>query len=114
MVAVETKKGVELRVIDPSLFSAPVPVKTWTDKMLPNKALQDKVELYMTDRFVMNPLRGESLKSIQEDPSRGRWHVAETVMAELELESRRQELDEAGQLNEFIRKKKQESQEVER
>lgn len=72
VIAVETKNGTELQVIDPSLFNGPVPVKTWTDKMLPHQALQKKVELYMTDRFVMKPLHGESLKSIQDDPSRGR------------------------------------------
>ncbi|MBV2167500.1 MAG: hypothetical protein KUL82_02225 [Bdellovibrio sp.] len=94
MVAVQTAKGVEMRILDPSLFEKPVPVKTWTDKMLPAPELKEDVQIYVTDRFVLDPLRGESMKSIKEDPSRGRWHMAEVVMAEQELEERRMDSED--------------------
>ncbi|MEK2643871.1 protein-glutamine glutaminase family protein [Bdellovibrio sp. BCCA] len=108
VIAVETKNGVELRVIDPAMFDRAVPVKTWTDRMLPNKQFKDNVELYMTDRFVLDPLRGGSLKSIHEDPSRGRWHMAETVMAEQELEMRRRDLEDREIQKAYFKKLQQE------
>jgi len=107
VIAVETKKGVELRVMDPAMFEKAVLVKTWTDKMLPSKGSQDKVELYMTDRFVMNPLRGEKLKTSQDDPNRGRWNMAEVTMAEVELELRQRELEERAIQQEYFKKTKQ-------
>ncbi|MGE5086746.1 MAG: protein-glutamine glutaminase family protein [Bacillota bacterium] len=112
IIAVETKSGVELRVIDPALFDHAVPVKTWTDKMLPSKDFKERVKLYMTDRFVLNPLRDESLKSIKEDPSRGRWSMAETAMAQIELETRRRELDERDIQKEYFKKVKQQPEEA--
>lgn len=112
VIAVETKNGVELRVIDPALFNQAVPVKTWTDKMLPNQAFKERVKLYMTDRFVLNPLREESLKSIKEDPSRGRWSMAETSMAEIELEMRRRELGDRDIEKEYIKKMRQQPTEA--
>lgn len=94
IVAVETKKGVELRILDPSLFGNPVPVKTWTDKMMRTKTLKDQAQVYVTDRFVLDPLRGRELSAIHDDEARGRWHVMETVMAEQELELRRNEAED--------------------
>lgn len=112
LVAVETTKGTELRVLDPSMFDKPVPVKTWTDKMLPDQELKDEVELYVTDRFVLEPLRGNRVTSIKEDPSRGRWHMAETIMAEQELEQRRLDLEDRDMQREFLRKMKQKAEGV--
>lgn len=112
VIAVQTKKGVELRVFDPAMFDRPVPVKTWTDKMLPAKEFKEEVELYMTDRFVLEPLRGNNVKSIKEDPSRGRWHMAETVMAEQELELRRLDLEDREIQKEYHRKMKQQEEGV--
>lgn len=97
LVAVKTQKGVELRVLDPSLFNKPVPVKTWTDKMIPKeefKELTEETSVYTTDRFVLDPLRDQSVRAVRADPGRGRWHKAETIMAEQELQLRRQESEE--------------------
>lgn len=86
VIAVDTGRGVEMRVIDPALFEKPVPVKTWTDKMLPHPELKKGTKIYMTDRFVVKPLRGENVKSLKENPSRGRWSKFETVLSEQQLE----------------------------
>lgn len=94
LVAVQTKNGVELRILDPSLFDKPVPVKTWTDRMLPLEKLKDETKMYITDRFNLDPLRGQSARSLKRDPSQGRWHKAELLMAEQELEARRMDLED--------------------
>lgn len=91
VVAVQTKKGVELRVLDAVFFNEPVPVKVWTDRLLSNssKRAKNTTDVYITDRFAAGPLQGDKLKYYLNDPARGRWHVAETVMAEYELEQQR-------------------------
>ncbi|WII70769.1 protein-glutamine glutaminase family protein [Bdellovibrio sp. 22V] len=106
MVAVETKTGVEMRILDPAMFNKPVPVKTWTDKMLPDEELKEEVSIYTTDRFVLDPLRGQELSAIRNDPGQGRWHMAETVMAERELEKRQWESEEKKAWRKFNQGKK--------
>jgi|GEM_PF-1949897 len=107
LVAVQTAKGVEMRVLDPALFDKPVPVKTWSDRMLPTREAKEGVELYITDRFVLDPLRGNSVKNIKDDPARGRWHVAETVLAEKELERARYNLQDREEIKAYNRKMRQ-------
>ncbi|KHD88460.1 MAG: hypothetical protein OM95_08050 [Bdellovibrio sp. ArHS] len=91
VVAVKTNKGIELRVLDPALYDKPVPVKQWTDTLLTTS--QDKKEAlaYVTDRFNLGPLRGETLPSAKKDPNRLKWHAADTVQAQHELEARQEE-----------------------
>lgn len=94
LVAVQTDKGIEMRILDASLFDKPVPVKEWTDKMLPEEELKEEVVIYNTDRFALDPLRGRPVSVLKNDPSKGRWHIAETVLAEKDLEEKRNGLEE--------------------
>lgn len=94
LVAVQTEKGIEMRILDASLFDKPVPVKEWTDKMMPSEEIKEDVIIYNTDRFVLDPLRGRPVSALKSDPSNGRWHIAETVLAEKDLEEKRNGLEE--------------------
>lgn len=94
LVAVQTDKGIEMRILDASLFDKPVPVKEWTDKMMPSEDIKEDVVIYNTDRFVLDPLRGRPVSALKTDPSNGRWHIAETVLAEKDLEEKRNGLEE--------------------
>lgn len=94
LVAVQTEKGIEMRILDASLFDKPVPVKEWTDKMMPSDEIKEDAVIYNTDRFVLDPLRGRPVSVLKNDPSNGRWHIAETVLAEKDLEEKRNGLEE--------------------
>jgi hypothetical protein len=85
VVAVNGKNGIEMRVLDPSLFTEPVSNKVWVDKLLSNTKSKNRAEIYVTDRFVFEPVRDNTLRSLNEDPAHGRWHKAETVLAQQEL-----------------------------
>ncbi|KYG69150.1 hypothetical protein AZI87_07995 [Bdellovibrio bacteriovorus] len=91
VVAVQTKKGIELHVLDPALYDKPVPVKQWTDKLLTTPQAKKEALAYITDRFNLGPLRGETLPSAKNEPNRLKWHAADTVQSEQELEARREE-----------------------
>ncbi len=85
VVAVNGKNGIEMRVLDPSLFTEPVSNKVWVDKLLLHTKAKNRAEIYVTDRFVFEPVRDNTLSSLNDDPAHGRWHKAETVLAQQEL-----------------------------
>lgn len=93
IVAVQTPKGVQMRVIDPSTSKKPLPVNEWTQNMSLNDKLKIPSKMYVTDRFTFFPIKHDGLGRYQNDPAQGRWHIAETMIAEKELKKRKKEID---------------------
>ena len=93
VLAVQTAKGVQLRVIDPSTADKPLPMNEWTQQMVPVDKYKIPAKIYITDRFAFFALRHQGLDRNLLDPAKGRWHIAETKLAEMELRKRKKEQD---------------------
>ncbi|MEN0060325.1 MAG: protein-glutamine glutaminase family protein, partial [Bdellovibrio sp.] len=92
VIAVSTSRGLELQVLDPTLGTAPLPISSWSQRFT-SLEKNKKAEPYLTDRFVLQPLKSSTAAEQSEDPSRKKWHSAELVLAEKEMERHRLSLE---------------------